>query len=233
MLDPKRLFEFKRVTREDELIADELFELLRGEAHKSILEVGAGPGVVSNRLLAHFNSLACRTVVEPQECYSYSGDTQVYRTRWEDYMDDKRYDLVVMSHVIGHFIIQGRGEIVATGIDFLAEGGSLVIVENAPMEPFWGLNLEIGRRQSTQYIVDFDELEEAIKRRGATLIRKDLVLPLYLGRTLKEQLRNFNVLFPVEFDDEQRKLVLSCWDELVPNRDGWLQLCQRFYVAKR
>lgn len=231
MLDPVLLSRFKSLSREDEQIADLIVRSIPFRDVRSVLDVGAGVGVVSRRIAEAVGGAVSIDVLEPELMYTYPPSVTVYRTRWEDAQGLGRYDLILMSHVVGHFVQEDRGNVIAKAIDHLSPGGILAVVENAPVEPFWSLNLQLGRLQSTQYIVDFEDLEAALLRRKAVFRCVEHTIPLYMGETLRERLNLINVFFPCRFSATETDLVLSHWNELFPPGNAIMPLTQRFYFV--
>jgi SAM-dependent methyltransferase len=231
MLDPVLLSRFKSISREDEQIADLIVRSIPVRNVQSVLDVGAGVGLISRRIATAVDGPVSIHVLEPELKYTYPPAVTVYRTRWEDAQKLGRYDLILMSHVSGHFIQNDRGDVIARAIDHLSHKGILVIVENAPIEPFWSLNLQLGRLQSTQYIVDFEDLEAALLRRNTVVHRIDHTIPLYMGETMAERLELVNIFFPCPFSATELALVRSHWNELFPFSDAIMPLTQRFYFV--
>jgi SAM-dependent methyltransferase len=232
VVDPTLIKRFKQVSREDHQIAEILAGVVDLRAVESILEIGAGPGVIS-RTLAASAKPGCRVaVIEPNSPeYTFEDTTQVCCSTWEHAKIEDTFDLVLMSHVMGHFDPPRRTAEVTRAAANLTPQGTLAIVTNGPAEPFWSLNLAIGQNQGTQYVIDFDSLEAALKNQFLSVARLDPVTPLNLGETEEDYVDLMNAFFPQPFSSSDVAKVMALAAQLHDGTHYVLPMTQRTYLA--
>ena len=97
----------------------------------SLLDVGAGPGKVAERLSPHFASL---TLLEPNReqigTLALEG-AKIFHGTLETWSSPERYDLVLCSHVLYHVPIPDWGGFIDRLLSFVRPGGYCVIVFSA------------------------------------------------------------------------------------------------------
>ncbi len=231
MSDPRLVKRFKQVSREDILIADALARIVGRRPRRSLLEIGAGPGAIARRLSARGRADCAVTVVEPCVAYHglYPSGTRVVAQPWEQCDLREHFDLVIMSHVIGHFAIAERERLVTRAVECLAPAGTMLIVTNGPCGPFWPLNLAMARTQGWQYVIDFCRLETHLSEIGVRWRYQDVTTPLFLGRDMDACLDLMNALFPARFSPAERRMVMNVMRWLWRPEGFVLDLVQRIY----
>lgn len=234
MLEKPLLDSFKALSREDHLIADELARRIDLSGAQSILEVGAASAVIGTELRA-LAAPGCKiTLVEPNPDYraQYPRDAQIVNSTWEECDVEGVFDLIILSHVMGHFPIELR-ESLALRTDLLTPAGHIALVTNAPREPFWSLNTYLARSQGHQYVIDFPRLERALGNRGLSWCVHEFSTALQLGSSENEAVNHMNVFFPRRFNDAEMACVRSFLNEEAReghSREYTLPLIQRMYV---
>lgn len=230
MLDPERLREFKESSKEDEIVGDLILSHVP-QLFSSILDIGSGRGIIPRKLVERSSRPLSVTVIEPNIAFTFPNNYRVVRDAWEAYQGSDQFDIVLMVHVVGHFADKGRVAAVAKAINHLSLNGVLVIVENAPLPPFWDFNRIVSRHQKSQYLIDFVKLEKSLKKMGCRFKKFDHVTTLYLGSSRWQQIRNLNVIFPEEFSAKDLRTIDRYWLRLFPKSDGYLRIAQRFYFV--
>ena len=128
-------------------------------ARPSLLDVGAGPGTVAQRLAPHFGSL---TLLEPNReqirALKLPGATIVHSTL-EEHSSSEPYDLVVCSHVLYHVPFADWGGFIDRLLAFTRPGGFCLVLLSATR----GQNYDLHR--------DFSE-PEAVSPRLLQVLRE-------------------------------------------------------------
>lgn len=107
----------------------------------SLLDVGAGPGQVAQRLAPHFGSL---TLLEPnkdQIAGLQLEGAKVVNETLERYDSPERYDVVLCAHMMYHVPLSDWGGFTDRLLSFVRPGGFCVVVLGAPQ----GQNYEMHR----------------------------------------------------------------------------------------
>jgi SAM-dependent methyltransferase len=105
--------------------------LPRLPARASLLDVGAGPGKVAERLSPHFDSL---TLLEPNRDQIGAlklEKAKILHDTLESYHSPERYELVLCSHVLYHVPLAHWGRFIDRLLGFVRPGGYCLIVLSA------------------------------------------------------------------------------------------------------
>lgn len=126
----------------------------------SLLDVGAGPGKVAERLSPHFGSL---TLLEPNR--EQIGSLALERTKivhdtLERYASPERYDLVLCSHVLYHVPLSDWGGFIDRLLAFTRPGGYCVIVLGAAR----GQNYQM-HRDFTETVISSEQLIQTLREK--------------------------------------------------------------------
>jgi SAM-dependent methyltransferase len=135
--------------------------LPRLPASPSLLDVGSGPGMVARRLAPHFGSL---TLLEPNKEQLQGFDlpgARLINNTLEGYSTDKRYDLVLCSHVLYHFPVPQWGNVVDRLLSLTNPGGFTLIA----LGSVGGHNYEL-HRDFTDNVITSSQLIEQLQARG-------------------------------------------------------------------
>ncbi|WP_375771143.1 class I SAM-dependent methyltransferase [Archangium gephyra] len=119
----------------------------------SLLDVGAGPGKVAERLAPHFASL---TLLEPnrEQIGALALErTKIFHDTLETWSSPERYDLVLCSHVLYHVPLQDWGGFIDRLLSFVRPGGYCVLVLGAAR----GQNYQL-HRDFTETVISSEQL---------------------------------------------------------------------------
>lgn len=94
-----RFVQFKEITQEEDVIIKHMREMLNIDEDTSILDIGAGDGTISRNLQSNVSNIF---LVEIDE-FDFPEEITVFKDTWEDAAIDGNYDIVLASHVWGHF----------------------------------------------------------------------------------------------------------------------------------
>lgn len=104
-----------------ETIQEHILPQLNNSA--SLLDVGSGPGIIARNLQSSFSDL---TAIEPnsemQQFYEGSG-IHLYQQEFAAFQSDKKYDLVICSHVLYHMPIDTMSDFITKLLFYTKEGG--------------------------------------------------------------------------------------------------------------
>lgn len=146
----------------------------------SLLDVGAGPGKVAQRLAPHFGSL---TLLEPNQEQIRElklEGAKIFYVTLENYSSPERYDLVLCSHVLYHVPLSDWGGFIDKLLAFVRPGGYCIIV------------LAAARGQSYQLHRDFTE----------TVISSEHILEILRQKKLPhEVIAIMNSFFSARFEE--------------------------------
>jgi SAM-dependent methyltransferase len=100
-----------------------------------VLDVGAGPGLVTSPLSAHFDHVG---IVEPDPVYCMEAVQKVlesgklvsaFNGRWEDaQFGNHQYDLIICAHVLYFVPPENWGDFIQKMVPHIAPGGRMAIV---------------------------------------------------------------------------------------------------------
>jgi len=125
----------------------------------SLLDVGAGPGKVAERLAPHFGSL---TLLEPnreQLPELKLEGAKLFHVTLERYASPEKYDLVLCSHVLYHVPFADWGGFIDRLLAFVRPGGACVILLAAPR----GQNYQL-HRDFTERVLTSEHVLELVRR---------------------------------------------------------------------
>ncbi|QRK07647.1 methyltransferase domain-containing protein [Archangium violaceum] len=132
--------------------------LSRMPERPSLLDVGAGPGTVAQRLAPHFGSL---TLLEPNRnqlsAFEHPG-ARLFHTDLAGYQSSEQYDLVLCSHVLYHVPLADWGRFVDQLLARVRPGGYCLIVLGAARGQSYELH-----RDFTQTVISSEQLHAVLK----------------------------------------------------------------------
>jgi SAM-dependent methyltransferase len=134
--------------------------LPRLPARPSLLDVGAGPGKVAQRLAPYFGSL---TLLEPNRAQIAALELEgvkIVHTTLEEYDSPERYDLVLCSHVLYHVPLAEWGGFIDRLLTWVRPGGYCVLVLGAAR----GQNYQL-HRDFTSTILSSEQLIDTLKHK--------------------------------------------------------------------
>ncbi|MDY7227842.1 class I SAM-dependent methyltransferase [Hyalangium rubrum] len=126
----------------------------------SLLDVGAGPGTVAQRIAPHFGSL---TLLEPnrdQIAGLQLEGAKILHEPLERYASSEQYDLVLCSHVLYHVPLADWGGFIDRLLSFVRPGGYCLIVLGAARGPNYQLH-----RDFTQTVISSEQLLATLQQK--------------------------------------------------------------------
>jgi SAM-dependent methyltransferase len=126
----------------------------------SLLDVGAGPGKVAERLFPHVGSL---TLLEPnrEQIGALALErTKIFHSTLESYSSPETYDLVLCSHVLYHVPLPDWGGFIDRLLAFTRPGGFCVIILGAAR----GQNYQL-HRDFTATVISSAQLIETLREK--------------------------------------------------------------------
>ena len=126
----------------------------------SLLDVGAGPGSIAERLAAHFSAI---TLIEPNReqlaGFKLEG-AEIIHDQFENVTLSRQYGLVLCSHVMYHVPLEQWGAFVDRLLAAARPEGYCVIVLGAPR----GQNYEM-HREFTDFIIESSLLTKTLQEK--------------------------------------------------------------------
>ena len=237
MIDPAYLVRFKAVSNEDLIVAALICENLTKTEVSSILDIGAGTGVVAFAISSYTKNNPKLVLVDESSKYSdlyrANDEAEFVNSRWENVQLDRSFDLVIMSHVLGDIDPIDRPTSIIKAINQLSKNGLLVSVENGPENNFDDFVSDLFKRQGDEFNINFPEIEETVMSLNCQITKKDVLTFLKIGNSLEESLENVNVLFPKIFDGKDRKIVKKMLDSRRAGHVYFIPVNQRAYFIRR
>jgi trans-aconitate methyltransferase len=134
-------FKFKNITREEFFIAEEIKKHINIKDTDKILDVGCADGNLSRSLTGNSTNITFLDINEldfsPQEKFIHSS--------FEEADIDQKYDIILTSHVWGHFYRNNSFDFCfKKAHDLLNENGKLIVVHNSNMD-FTGSLIEFSK----------------------------------------------------------------------------------------
>lgn len=144
----KNFHKFKQVTREEFFIAEEIKKRVDISDTDTILDVGCADGNLSKSLTKNFANIVFLDVEE----FDFSPQERFIRSSFEEVELDEKFDLILSSHVWGHFYRNNTFSFCfKKALDLLKQNGKLIIVHNSNKD-FTGKLIEFAK-------ILFDQIE--------------------------------------------------------------------------
>lgn len=124
----KNFFKFKEITREEFYISQEIKKYLNIEETDTILDVGCANGNLSKSLITNSTNITFLDVDE----FNFSPQEEFIHSSFEEARINKKYDIVLSSHVWGHFHRNKTFDFCFNkACSLLKDAGNLVVVHNS------------------------------------------------------------------------------------------------------
>ncbi|MDB5266820.1 MAG: putative methyltransferase [Parcubacteria group bacterium] len=151
MTELERNFQkFKKITREEFFIAEEIKKHVEIKDTDTILDVGCADGNLSKSLTKDSTNITFLDVDE----FNFSPQEKFIRSSFEEVELGEKFDLILSSHVWGHFYRNNTfGFCFKKAHDLLKEGGKLIVVHNSNKD-FTGKLIEFSKTLFDQ--IEFD-----------------------------------------------------------------------------
>jgi SAM-dependent methyltransferase len=232
LIDAQYLLKFKQVTNEDLLVAGLIESVCDLASVKSILDVGAGTGLVS-QAVQKASASAQVTVVDVAPVYQYPAAFHVLRQDWKSVALEKSFDLILFSHVLGDFPVETRMALFQKGIDLLSNGGQIVSIENGSNAVFDAFVKPVFGEQGREFDIDFCALEDVLRNNDLQFARYKFKTYLPLGVDIEEATKSANLFFPQLFASSQQGAIQKLLAGLEIGGRFVLPVTQQMYVASR
>ena len=124
----KNFHKFKEVTKEEYFIAEEIKKYVEIKDSNTILDVGCADGSLSKSLTKDSTSITFLDVDE----FNFSPQEKFIRSSFEEVELGEKFDLILSSHVWGHFYRNNTFDFCfKKALDLLKENGKLIVVHNS------------------------------------------------------------------------------------------------------
>ncbi len=152
----ENFLKFKEITKEEFYISQEIKKHLKVQETDVILDVGCSSGDLSKSLTTNSTNITFLDVDE----FNFSPQEEFIHSSFEEARINKKYDIVLSSHVWGHFHRNNTFDFCFDkACNLLKENGKLVVVHNSNKD-FTGELIRF-----TEYLfgeVEFDVFHEHI-----------------------------------------------------------------------
>lgn len=235
MIDPSYLIKFKEQSNEDFIAASLILNLIDVRKTESILDVGAGTGVVSCAIQKYAPECKRLVFVEPSDLYDemYPADVEWIQSKWENCAIEERFDLVVFCHILGDFSVDERFELLVKASDLLSEGGLIVSVENGPNEVFDRFVRPVFKLQGDEFFIDFIKMEHVLDQANLDYSSEESLTYLCLGKDKAEAIITSNLFFPRIFNDQEREIIKKTIEDLHVAGSYAIPVNQKIYIIKK
>lgn len=220
----KNFHKFKQITKEEYFIAEEIKKSVRIEDASTMLDVGCADGNLSKSLTKYSTNITFLDVDE----FNFSPQEKFIRSSFEEVELGEKFDLILSSHVWGHFYRNNTfGFCFNKALDLLKEDGRLIVVHNSNKD-FTGKLIEFSKTLFNQIEFDvfLDEFLEGVNynesyfdvslkaetfRELAELVQVLLVVPDSIFYSKIDEMTQFleTSLDKPEFAINQRLLVIK------------------------
>ena len=135
MYNTKELPLYKAITTEEDVIADELIRfIVKGN---SILDIGCGSGSIALKLKHRIKNLRVDAVeLDVSQIKTNYVFDRIYNVGFEEFEFERDYDIILLSHVLGHFDLDFRYNELLNKIFSNCPNSKLLIVTNAVIDNF-------------------------------------------------------------------------------------------------
>lgn len=93
----------RRSSNEEEILTNRILVELGSQRQSSLLDIGAGDGSITQRLMPHFSEIDAIDRLDHNVYFLESLGINTEKGLWEDYISGKSYDAVIACHVMYYF----------------------------------------------------------------------------------------------------------------------------------
>ena len=151
---------FISATDEKNILIDKISNLIEGRGFKTCLEIGLGTNPSFAEHMS--NNFKKYLIVEKRE---YIGNipknVELINSDWEELQTDKKYDVIIASHVIYYF--KDKRKALDKIIDTLNPGGIALFVVNGKTADYGPVKLAFAALVKTDYHFTYDILLDLVK----------------------------------------------------------------------
>lgn len=141
---------FKKITREEFFIAEEIKKHVEIKSTDTILDVGCAGGDLSRSLIGDSRNITFLDVNE----FDFSPQEKFIHSSFEDAEIDEKYDFILTSHVWGHFYRNNSFSFCfKKAHDLLKNTGKLIVVHNSNKD-FTGKLIDLSKNLFEE--IEFD-----------------------------------------------------------------------------
>lgn len=150
----KKFVEFKMITNEEEIISKLIKQFVFIDEATKILDIGSNHGAISCQLQPNLENI---TMVDVED-FDLKTGAKFLRGRWESLVLKEKFDLIIASHVWGHFHHEGTAlQSFKKALASLTREGKLILCYNTNQDMI-GQLVEYCRNLFSNFQYDyFDE----------------------------------------------------------------------------
>lgn len=177
----KNFHKFKQITKEESFIAQEIKKSINIKDTDTMLDVGCADGNLSKSLTKNSKNITFLDVDE----FDFSPQEKFIRSSFEEVELGEKFDLILSSHVWGHFYRNNTFDFCFNkALSLLKENGKLIVVHNSNKD-FTGKLIEFSKTLFDR--IEFDVfLDEFLKGMNYTESYFDVNLKAETFRELAE-----------------------------------------------
>jgi len=156
----KNFHKFKKITREEFFIAEEIKKHLEIRDTSTILDIGCADGNLSKSLTGNSTNITFLDVNE----FDFSPQEKFIHSSFEEAEINENYDIILSSHVWGHFYRNDSFDFCfKKAHDLLKENGKLIVVHNSNKD-FTGKLIDLSKKffKEVEFDVFLDEFLESV-----------------------------------------------------------------------
>lgn len=121
----------RRSSEEEEVLVRELLSRLGKERYDSLLDIGAGDGSITQRLMSHFGKVTAIDRLDSNIYFLKSLGIDAERCLWEVYQTEKLFDIILASHIMYYFPSGDWVKEIVRMNDRLKPKGQMFVVVNS------------------------------------------------------------------------------------------------------
>ena len=225
MYNTKELPLYKTLTNEEGLISNALSSLI--EPNSSILDIGCGSGAIAMKIKSSILNLKIDAVeLDVSQIKFNNVFEKIYNLDFEFYEFEKRYDYIILSHVLGHFNTDFRYNKCLSKIISSNPKCKILIVTNAVIGKFKIIQEAIWELiNDRSYYIDLTQLIGT-----SSLFNKISISPILVDLTCQDQYSFYRLLetfSPTPLPDKlPKKLKYLIEEQIMDNNSFSLQIPQ-------
>ena len=158
--NPNWYKKFIEKSNEKNLLINKVSELLDGKPKNSCLEIGL---VISPYFAKELSKLFNRYVIIEREVFNgeIPENVELIQANWEDKKIDKKFDVIVASHVIYYF--RNKKKALEKMLASLNKDGRIFFVVNGSTADYGHLKLAFSKMLDIKYQFTYDELKKLLQ----------------------------------------------------------------------
>lgn len=206
---------FMESTNEKDILVMKISNLLEGKPTESCLEIGLGVSPYFTKKLA---KLFDKYIIVEKRLIKEKlpEDVKLINKDWEEIELDKKFDVIIASHVIYYF--KDKKKAVEKMFNHLNKGGRIFFVVNGKSADYGPLKLAFGKIIDSKYKFTYEELMELLKEKEFKEYTLSSAIKFDSHEDLFETLRLSFDSYPTEYEKSKDKMIRYLKENIKSNK---------------